>query len=274
MTSQEPREEISPIDRLVAVADAIFDRATKLDGIKLGRREDEAARTIAETRDDAFGGCIQVWRVVLALLATSGLEQPRRRELEQDAYKVISRCHHRMGNLEGAKRNIARAIDTGYVDGFISLGAICLDLGQHEEAESAFRSALAKGVQVSRAHAGLGELYFKMGAERLEREPGHTDLFTRAEEEFIAAGKERFTEGFDRAMDLFETIGWRDRAVAVAGRAAKFYSEHRSSYGEKLRALDTRVRRMAGESRRGRLVDGVGRTLGRVLGGNDGGEEA
>lgn len=261
------KAERTPIERLEEIADAIFERATKLEGIKLARRDDEAAQTIAETRDDAFRGCIQVWRVVLQLLPTSDLDQPARAELEIDAHKVVSRCFHRLDRLDEAKREITKAIDLGYTEGFISLGAICLDQGRYEEAESAFKSALAKEVQTMRAHAGLGELYFKVGTEALKQDPRHTEYFVKAEEEFIAAGKERFTEGFDRAMDLFETLGWRERAATIGLRAAKFYEAHKGSYGEKLRVLNHRIRKLAGEARHDRIVDGVGRKLGQVLGG-------
>ena len=260
-------EERTPLDRLVDIADAMFDRANKLDGIKLGKREDEAAAQISETRDDAFGGCIQLWKVVLRMLPTSDLEQRARGELERDAYKVISRCYHRLGNLEGARRNIARAIDAGYADGFISLGAICLDLDDHDAAEAAFRSAIAKEAQLARAHAGLGELFYARGLEALKRDPEHKDYFVLAEEEFIAAGKERFTDVFERAIDLFETVGLKDRALSIGERASAFYEEHRSSYGEKLRSLNARLRRLTGEERHERIVEGVGRRLGKVLGG-------
>jgi tetratricopeptide (TPR) repeat protein len=262
-----PRDEQKPIELLAEIVDAIFVRATKLDGITSTRKDDEIAATIAETRDDAFRGCIQLWEVILRMLSTADLDQPTRHGLEQDAYKVISRCSHRLGNLEGARRNITRAIDAGYTDGFISLGAICLDLGDFEAAEAAFRSALAHQVQLPRAHAGLGELYFAMGAKALKDDPRQRELFARAEEEFIAAGKERFTEGFDRALDLFETMGLKDRALRIGQKAAAFYGEHKGSYGEKLLALDRRLRRLAGEQRRDRIVEGVGRKLGRVLGG-------
>lgn len=266
-TQHERADEQPAIERLVAVADAIFTRATALDGIKLGKKDDEAAKTIAETRDDAFLGCIQLWRVILQMLPTSEIDTARRKELACDAYKVKSRCHHRRGNLQAAKINIAKAIDAGYYDGFISLGAICLDLKEWEAAEAAFRSALAKGVQEMRAHAGLGEMYFSMGTEKLKADPGHTALFVKAEEEFIAAGKERFAEGFERAMDLFETIGWKDRALSFGHKARSFYEEHRVSYGGRLRALDAKLRRLTGEERRDRIVVGVGRKLGEVLGG-------
>lgn len=263
----DSREEPSPIERLIDIADEIFDRAIKLDGIKLQKRDDEASRTIEETRDDAFGGCLRLWKVVLNLLPTSDLDQPRKKALEMDAYKVMSRCYHRLGNLDAAQRNIAHAIDAGYSDGFISLGAICLDQRKYEEAEAAFRTAIKKEVHVTRAHAGLGELYFAMGTEKLKKDPKHTAYFLKAEEEFITAGKDRFTEGFDRAMDLFETIGWRDRALSIGERAAKFYSEHRGSYGEKLRVLNQRIRKLTGEERHDKMVEGVGRKLSEVLGG-------
>jgi tetratricopeptide (TPR) repeat protein len=266
-THKDHAEEESTVERLVAVADAIFARASTLDGIKLAKKDDEAAKTIAETRDDAFGGCIQLWRVILRMLPTSEIDAARRKELTRDAHKLKSRCHHRLGNLEAAKVDIAKAIDAGYYDGFISLGAICMDLRQWEEAESAFRSALAKGVQEMRAHAGLGELYFMIGTEKLKADRKHTAYFAKAEEEFIAAGRERFAEGFERAMDLFETIGWKDRALSFGNRARSFYEEHRASYGGKLRALDSKLRRLTGEQRRDRIVEGVGRKLGEVLGG-------
>jgi tetratricopeptide (TPR) repeat protein len=261
------REEPKPIEALAEVVDSIFVRATKLDGISLTRKDDEAAQTISETRDDAFRGCIKLWKVILRMLPTADIDQPSRHALEQDAYKVISRCHHRLGDLEGARRNITRAIDAGYADGFISLGAICLDLGDFEAAEAAFRSALARQVQLPRAHAGLGELYFAMGTRALKDDPKQLDCFARSEEEFIAAGKERFTESFDRALDLFETMGFRDRALVIGRKAAAFYEEHKGSYGEKLLALDRRLRKLAGDQRRDRLVGEVGRKLGRVLGG-------
>jgi len=260
-------EETPTVERLVGIADAIFGRATKLDGIKLAKKDDEASRTINETRDDAFGGCIQLWKTILQMLPTSELDSARRKELVRDAHKVMSRCYHRIGSLETAKTHIAKAIDAGYYDGFISLGAICMDLKQWDEAEAAFRSALGKGVQEMRAHAGLGELYFGMGVERLKSDAAHTEYFVKAEEEFVAAGRERFAEGFERAMELFETIGWKDRAISFGQRARSFYEEHRSGYGERLRALDAKLRRLAGEQRHDRIVEGVGRKLGEVLGG-------
>ena len=266
-THRERTDEGAPIERLVAVADAIFTRATALDGIKLAKKDDEAAKTIAEARDDAFGGCVQLWLVILQMLPMSELDAARRKELTRDAHKVKSRCYHRLGNLEAAKVAITKAIDAGYYDGFISLGAICMDIKQWDEAEAAFRSALAKDVQEMRAHAGLGELYFDMGTEKLKNDPAHTAFFVKAEEEFIAAGKERFAEGFERAMDLFETIGWRDKALTFGHRARSFYELHRVSYGGKLRALDAKLRRLTGEERRDRIVEGVGRKLGEVLGG-------
>ncbi len=263
----EAGEDLTPLDRLVMVADAIFERAIKLDGIKLVKKNDEASQSIEETRDAAFGGCIQVWKVILLLLPTSGLDQTKRKDLEMGAYKVISRCFHRLDNLAAARKYIIKGIDAGYQDGFISLGAICLDLGFHEEAESAFETAIHKGVQETRAHAGLGELYFAMGTERLKTDPNHSEFFSKSEEEFVIAGKERFTEGFDRAMDLFEAMGMKDKAISVGKRAAGFYGEHKASYGGKLRALNSRIRKLTGEGRHDRIVEGVGRRLGKVLGG-------
>jgi hypothetical protein len=265
---REPRnEERSPVERLVAVADAMFERACALDGVKLARKDDEATKTIRGARDDAFRGCMETWEIALSMLSTSDVDAARRKELLRDAHKVMSRCAHRLGALDAAKAHIAKAIDAGYLDGFISLGAICMDLGQWDEAEVAFRSALAKGVQEMRAHGGLGELYFKLGTEKLKADPAHKECFVKAEEEFLAAGKERFSEGFERAMDLFETIGWKDRALAFGDRARSFYEEHRGSYGERLRTLDAKLRKITGEERRDRIVEGVGRRLGDMLGG-------
>ena len=261
----EAGEDLTPLDRLVMVADAIFERAIKLDSIKLVKKDDEASQSIEETRDAAFGGCIQVWKVILLLLPTSGLDQPSRKDLEMGAYKVISRCFHRLQNLAAARKYITKGIDAGYNDGFISLGAICLDLGLHDEAESAFRTAIKKEVQETRAHAGLGELYFALGTEKLKTDPKHSDFFSRAEEEFVIAGKERFTEGFDRAMDLFEAVGMKDKAISVGNRAAGFYGEHKARYGGKLRALNSRIRKLTGEDRHDRIVEEVGRKLRRLM---------
>jgi tetratricopeptide (TPR) repeat protein len=260
-------DEPRPIEALAAVADEIFERASKLDGLALSKKDDGTASVVSETRDDAFRGCIRLWKIILRMLPTADLDQPTRHALEQDAYKIVSRCHHRLGNLEGARRNIARGIDAGYTDGFISLGAICLDLGDFEAAEDAFRSALGRGVQLARAHAGLGELYFTLGTRAPKGDPKQLDYFSRSEEEFIAAGKERFTEGFDRALDLFETMGLRDRALRIGQRAAAFYGEHKGHYGQKLLSLNRRLRKIAGDQRHERIVGGVGRKLGRVLGG-------
>ncbi len=263
-----PREKTrTPVERLVDIADAIFDRATTLDGIKLEKPNDEAATTIAETRDEGFHGVIHVWRVVLDMLPSSGLEQAQKRELEIDGYKVISRCYHRLENLEKARIAVTKAIDLGYVDGFISLGAINMDLKDDEAAEAAFRSALAKEAQPMRAHAGLGELYFRMGTEAIKTDPDNTEYFVKAEDEFMAAGKERFTESYERAMDLFETIGWKDKAIAFGERAAQLYDTHRVKYGDKLRGLDARIRKLAGDERHERLIAGVGRRLGDLVGG-------
>ena len=264
---EQKKDERSPLERLTGVADAIFARAGSLDAVKLAKKDDEAAKVLREVRDDAFRGCIEAWDIILQMLSTSEIDAARRRDLTRDAHKVMSRCYHRIGSLETAKTHIAKAIDAGYYDGFISLGAICMDLKQWDEAEAAFRSALGKGVQEMRAHAGLGELYFGMGVERLKSDAAHTEYFVKAEEEFVAAGRERFAEGFERAMELFETIGWKDRAISFGQRARSFYEEHRSGYGERLRALDAKLRRLAGEQRHDRIVEGVGRKLGEVLGG-------
>jgi len=260
---------ISPLDRLINVADTIFERAIELENIKLGKKDIEVSEVIDQTKNDAFSNCAKIWKVILTMLPNAGLEQPRKKELTIDAYKVISRCFHRLNDLDSAKKNITEAIDAGYLDGFISLGAICIDMNDFEGAETAFKSAIAKDAQVTRAHAGLGELYFAMGTEKLASDPKHTEYITRAEEEFILAGKERFAESFERAMDLFETIGWKENALAFGERAVGFYNDHRESYGEKLLSLNTRIRKLAGADRHDKIVQGVGRKLGEVLGGKN-----
>ncbi|MCP4674012.1 MAG: hypothetical protein GY854_00520 [Deltaproteobacteria bacterium] len=264
------RSERLPVERLVDIADAVFDRATKLDGVDLSKADDEATSTIKETRKEGFGGVVAIWRLIIDMLPNSGLEYAIRKDLEIDAYKVISRCHHRLGNLEKAKGAITKAIDLGYLDGFISLGAICMDMDEYDAAETAFQSALSKEAQVMRAHAGLGELYFKLGAETLkEGDTKYTEHFEKAENEFMAAGKERFTESYERAMDLFETIGWKDKAMSIGEKAAHYYSENRLKYGDRLRNLDGRMRKLAGDERYDRVLDGISRRLGDILGGKD-----
>jgi tetratricopeptide (TPR) repeat protein len=264
-----PADERPAVERLVDIADTVFARASSLEGMKLGRGQEEAHRIVDEGREAAFRSTVALWRVILSMLPTSGLEQARRKELAMDGYKVMSRACHRLGELEEAERHITRAIDAGYLDGFISLGAVCLDRKDYDAAERAFRSALAKDVQATRAHAGLGELYFAMGTARLKDDPTHKEYFVKAEEEFMIAGKERFTEGYERAMDLFETIGWKEKAAAIGARLAQHYGNNRSRYGEKLRVLDQRIRRLAGERRYEKIVTGVGRRLGDILGGKE-----
>ncbi len=259
---------LTPAERLVDIADAIFDRANKLEGITLSKKNDEASQTIKETRDDAYGGCIAVWRVIIDILPTSSLDQPYRKELEVDGHKVISRCFHRLDRYDKAKQAITKAIDLGYAEGFISLGSICLDNGELEEAEQAFNSAIAKDAQVTRAHAGLGEVYFKMGARALkDKSDKHVPFFERAEEHFLLAGKERFAEGYERAMELFDTIGWKDKALSFGEKAAKFYEHNRLKYGDRLRILSPKIRAIAGDDRYDKLLDGLGRGLGSIIGG-------
>lgn len=264
----QENDTLSIVGRLIDIADAIFERATKLEEFKV-KKDDEAVKTIAELRDDGFRGVIEVWSVILDMLPVSGIEHTLRRNLEIDAHKVISRCHHRLGHLEKARESITRAIDLGYWDGFISLGAICLDLRDHDSAKAAFESALAKGVQTQRAHAGLGELYFTLGTNALKEDPAHTHYFERAEDEFITAGKERFTESYERAMELFEAIGWRERAIAIGEKAVKYYDDHRHVYGGHLRGIDQRLRKLAGEERYEKVISGVAHTLGNLLGGKN-----
>ncbi len=266
----QKKDERRPVEKLIGVADAIFDRATKLDAVKLTKKDEEAELTIKETRDEGFIGCIAVWRIIIDMLPNSGLDFNNRKELEIDAHKVISRCHHRLNNLEKAKAAITQAIDLGYLDGFISLGAVCMDMDDFDGAETAFKTALAKDVQIMRAHAGLGELYFQRGTDELKKGTGgHEEWFTKAEEQFMAAGKERFEEVFEHAMELFDKIGWKEQAASFGEKAAQYYSENRLVYGDKLRSLDAKLRRMAGAERYERILAGLGRTLGDIVGGRE-----
>lgn len=258
-------DERAAVDKLADIADAIFGRATKLDGIRLTRRDEIAEQVIGETRDECFQGCMDVWKVIIEMLPSASIGQGRRRELEVDGHKIVSRCHHRLGSFREAQAAITKAIDLGYADGYISLGAILLDRRDYTAAESAFRTAIAKDVQVMRAHAGLGELYFAMGRVALKDDADHAEYFQKAEEHFIIAGRERFMEVYERAMDLFETIGWKERAREFGERAVNHYNEHRSTYAERLRHLDIRLRRLAGEDRHDRLLNGVGKKLGGLL---------
>jgi hypothetical protein len=68
-------------------------------------------------------------------------------------------------------------------------------------------------------------------------------------------------------MDLFETIGWRDRAAAFGEKATSYYSMNRLKYGDRLRALDGRMRKLTGDDRYDRILAGVSRTLGTIVGG-------
>jgi tetratricopeptide (TPR) repeat protein len=268
MQDHKKTSERTPVERLVDIADAIFERATKLDGVKLDKRDDGAEQTINETKDEGFSGVIAVWRLIIDMLPTSGLEFGMRKSLEIDGHKVISRCHHRLGNMEKAKGEITLAINLGYDDGFISLGAICMDTNDFEAAETAFHSALAKGAQTMRAHAGLGELYFAKGTNALKKgDQQHVEYFEKAEEEFMAAAKERFTESYERAMDLFSAIGWKDKALSIGEKAVQYYTDNRLKYGDKLRNVDARIRKLAGDDRYERILARVGRRLGDLMGG-------
>jgi tetratricopeptide (TPR) repeat protein len=260
--------ELTNVDRLVDIADSIFERAIKLDGIKVNKKEEETSLTITEMRNECFEGVIATWNVIEDLLPNSRVEFERRKELEVDGYKVISRCYHNLGQLDEASQAITTAIDLGYTDGYISLGAICLDMEDFDKAENAFVSAIAKDAQPTRAQAGLGELYFALGTQALKEKDGtHVAYFEKAEEAFMLAGKERFTESYERAMDLFETIGWRDRAAAFGEKATSYYATNRLKYGDRLRALDERMRKLTGDDRYDRILAGVTRTLGTIVGG-------
>jgi tetratricopeptide (TPR) repeat protein len=187
-----------------------------------------------------------------------------------DGCKVRSRCYHDLGKLQEAEEEITKAIDLGYDDGYISLGAICLDIGAFDKAESAFRSAIAKDAQATRAHACLGELFFTLGTNALkDNDPKHTKYFENAEEAFLIAGKERFAESYERAIDLFETMGWRDRAIAFGTKAAEYYENNRLKYGDKLRGLDVRMRKLTGDERYEKILSGVSRKLGNLMGGKN-----
>jgi tetratricopeptide (TPR) repeat protein len=268
MSPETKQAELTDVDRLVDIADSIFERAIKLDTLKINKKEEESSQTITEMRDECFEGVIATWRVIEDMLPNSGIEFTRLKELEVDGYKVISRCYHHLGQLNEAAEAITTAIDQGYADGYISLGAICLDMEDFDKAENAFHSAISKDAQPTRAQAGLGELYFALGTKALkEDDEKHVEYFQKAEEAFMHAGRERFADSYERAMDLFETIGWKDRAVAFGERAALFYTANRLSYGDRLRGLDGRMRKLTGDDRYERILAGVSRTLGTIVGG-------
>jgi tetratricopeptide (TPR) repeat protein len=264
------QDKPSPLDRLADIADAMFERATKLEDIVPSKKKekDDVGKTILEMRDETFQDVIDVWQVLIDLLPSSGLDQPTRKELEIDGHKITSRCHHRLGQHDAAKQAITRAIDFGYSDGFISLGAIYMDSEEYDEAEIAFQSALAKEVQMMRAHAGLGELYFKLGTLELKGQTQkHKFYFEKAEEQFLAAGKERFGEGYERAMELFDAIGWKEKALSFGERATQYYENNRLKYGDRLKGLSQRIRKIAGDERYDKFLSGVGRGLGSIMSG-------
>jgi tetratricopeptide (TPR) repeat protein len=269
-TGSDYTEKRTHAERLVDIADAIFERATALDSITLAKKNEESQQIIEDARDDGYQGVINVWHVIIDMLPTSGLDQPYRKELEIDGYKVISRCHHRLGDLDAAKQAIIQAIDLGYADGFISLGAINMDSENLDEAEKAFKTALSKDAQVTRAHAGLGEMYFKRGTNALKAgsQKQGAYFFEKSEQEFLAAGKERFAEGYERAMELFETIGWKDQAMAFGEKAIQIYENNRIKYGDRLRQLSPRLRKIAGDERYERFLAGLGRGIGTFVGGS------
>ena len=97
--------------------------------------------------------------------------------------------------------------------------------------------------------------------------PNHTDYFEKSEEAFLSAGKERFGEGYERAMELFETIGWKDKALVFGEKAALFYEKNRTKYGDRLRNLSPRIRKIAGSDRYDRFLEGLGRGIGNIVGG-------
>ncbi len=270
-TIQENPDKRAPIERLVDIADATFERARKLNDVKLVKKEDETAQqTILEMRDDGFLGVIATWHVILDMLPTSDLNQSNRKALEVDAYKIISRCYHRLDKLNQAASAITNAIDRGYIEGFISLGAIYIDAEEYDKAETAFNTALSKEAMVMRAHAGLAELYFILGSNSLKADDKkHVVYFERAEQEFLSAGKERFHESYERAMDLFEAIGWKDNALSMGEKAVEYYTENRLRYGDRLKHIDARIRKMASDERYERIIARVGRKLGDIVGGKE-----
>ena len=96
----------------------------------------------------------------------------------------------------------------------------------------------------------------------------HVTFFEKAEEQFMAAGKERFAEGYERAMELFDTIGWKDKALSFGEKAAHFYENNRLKYGDRLRVLSPKIRKIAGDDRYDRFLEGLGRGLGSIVGGS------
>ena len=68
-------------------------------------------------------------------------------------------------------------------------------------------------------------------------------------------------------MELFETIGWKEKALAFGERAVNVYENNRIKYGDKLRNLSPRLRKIAGDERYERFLAGLGRGLGNIMGG-------
>jgi len=255
----------NPIYALVDIADRAFSKAAELQESDTIASEEDLGRHLKDLRKQNLEDCISLWMAIIRFLAVSTLQHTAKKELIQDANKVMSRCYEHLGDLHSARKHIARAIDEGYLAGFVSLGAICMKLEDYEEAENAFKSAISNGVMEMRAHAGLGELYFTLGNIELKKDSSHTEYFQKAEQEFIIAGKARFTQGFDRAVELFEKVGLRDRALSVCESAVDFYEHHRQGYGEKLRFMDSRIRRIAGDEKHDRMVRELGRRIKSVL---------
>ncbi len=253
------------IDNYITLADALFERANKLENIDICKKDKDAAAFFNELKLESYDHCIQAWTGILNFLPFSPIDQSRKKELTRDAHKVISRCYQRLDNLESARLHIVKAIDNGYLAGFISLGAISMKLEKYQDAEDAFKSAILKDSMASRAYAGLGELYFALGTEALKKDPAHKEYFKKAEDAFIKAGKERFTDSFERAIDLFERVGLKDRALSVGESAVTFYEQHKNSYGEKLRSLDRSIRKVAGDKKHDKLVKEVGSKLRKIL---------
>ncbi|MBN2803168.1 MAG: hypothetical protein JXR91_08740 [Deltaproteobacteria bacterium] len=250
---------------LVELADSLFDRATELEEKNICKKDKEALKYLEQLKNDSYLHCIKVWKSVLSFLPQSTIEQSQKKELLQDANKIISRCYQKLGEYENAKVHIARAIDNGYIAGFISLGAISIKLNDFDGAQSAFKSAISKKIMESRAHAGLGELYFIMGNAELKKDPDHVKYFKMAEEEFITAGKDRFTDGFERAIELFDKIGLKGRALSVGESAVAFYDDHKGTYGEKLKSLDKRLRKLAGDEKHDKIVNEIGIKIRKII---------
>ena len=68
-------------------------------------------------------------------------------------------------------------------------------------------------------------------------------------------------------MELFETIGWRDKAASIGLKAAELYGKNRLKYGYQLRNLTLKFKSMTSDTRYEKVISGLGHKLGDIVGG-------